>query len=101
MNFRHCEKSIIFEISLGNAGNSTDGFLPLESYADLSILDDTDGNFVNLIVAIYLIENICQIFIYKPPGGAPLQWNIARLWIKITTTSNLEMRSQQCMSGMW
>ena len=40
---RWSEKSIVFEISLGNAGNSTDGFQPLESYADLSSLDDTDG----------------------------------------------------------
>ena len=48
MNFRHCEKPITFEISLGNAGNSTDGFTPLESYADLSVLDDTDGNLGKL-----------------------------------------------------
>ena len=33
----------MFEISLGNAGNTTDGFQPLEGYADLSALDDTDG----------------------------------------------------------
>ena len=43
---RWSEKSIVFEISLGNAGNSTDGFQPLESYADLSSLDDTDGTMV-------------------------------------------------------
>ena len=44
--FRWSEKSIVFEISLGNAGNSTDGFQPLESYADLSSLDESDGEVV-------------------------------------------------------
>ena len=33
----------MFEISIGNAGNTTDGFVPLETYADLSALDDSDG----------------------------------------------------------
>ena len=51
---RWSEKSIVFEISLGNAGNSTDGFQPLESYADLSSLDDTDGTMVAWILLIFI-----------------------------------------------
>ena len=51
---RWSEKSIVFEISLGNAGNSTDGFQPLESYADLSSLDDTDGEIVRYFYSFHL-----------------------------------------------
>ena len=38
---RFAERPIQFEISIGNAGNSTDGFSPLETWADLSSLDDS------------------------------------------------------------
>ena len=40
---RFAERPIQFEISIGNAGNSTDGFSPLETWADLSALDDSGG----------------------------------------------------------
>ena len=56
--FRWSEKSIVFEISLGNAGNSTDGFQPLESYADLSSLDDSEGKRKIIFISDLYIQGV-------------------------------------------
>ena len=42
---RLAEKTITFEISMGNAGNCMEGYLPMETHSDLSALDD-DSKFI-------------------------------------------------------
>ena len=42
---RLAEKTITFEISMGNAGNCMEGYLPMEAHSDLSALDD-DSKFL-------------------------------------------------------
>ena len=44
-SLRLADKSITFEISMGNAGNSLEGYQPMEPHADLSALDDNSKFF--------------------------------------------------------
>lgn len=44
-SLRLADKSITFEISMGNAGNSLEGYQPMEHHADLSALDDNSKFF--------------------------------------------------------
>ena len=41
------------EISLGNAGNTTDGFTPLETFADLSCLEEASVRRVQILSGQY------------------------------------------------
>ena len=46
---RLADKTVTFEISMGNAGNCLEGYLPMEAHSDLSALDDDSKLFPPLI----------------------------------------------------
>ena len=47
---RLADKSITFEISMGNARNSLEGYQPMEPHADLSALDDDSKLVVYILL---------------------------------------------------
>ena len=42
---RYADKPVTFEVSVGNAGNSFDGYQSMEPHSDISSLDD-NGNIL-------------------------------------------------------